>query len=173
MGTIRPFKRPLKWCGDRTFSSVLADPPWRFQNKTGKVVEFDPGSIALSIHHRPGRHTTVRHLRLRAARYRPSDDAVLQKVREEAERTVGSALSISLIIFIIKRNDPRDKQSGAPDDCAINDPLGWASPKQIVICGLSFPTTVSGGTRSAGCFPDRALNRDYAPWRADPAGLPR
>jgi N6-adenosine-specific RNA methylase IME4 len=27
----------VNWCEDRTFSTVLADPPWRFQNKTGKV----------------------------------------------------------------------------------------------------------------------------------------
>lgn len=27
----------LRWCGDRRFSTVLADPPWQFQNKTGKV----------------------------------------------------------------------------------------------------------------------------------------
>src|ERR1700681_4860423 len=25
------------WCGRRRFSTVLADPPWRFQNSTGKV----------------------------------------------------------------------------------------------------------------------------------------
>jgi N6-adenosine-specific RNA methylase IME4 len=25
------------WCGDQRFSTVLADPPWRFQNSTGKV----------------------------------------------------------------------------------------------------------------------------------------
>jgi N6-adenosine-specific RNA methylase IME4 len=25
------------WCGDRRFSTVLADPPWRFQNSTGKI----------------------------------------------------------------------------------------------------------------------------------------
>jgi N6-adenosine-specific RNA methylase IME4 len=25
------------WCGDRRFHTVLADPPWRFQNSTGKV----------------------------------------------------------------------------------------------------------------------------------------
>jgi len=25
------------FCGDRRFSTILADPPWRFQNKTGKV----------------------------------------------------------------------------------------------------------------------------------------
>lgn len=25
------------WCGSRRFSTVLADPPWQFQNKTGKV----------------------------------------------------------------------------------------------------------------------------------------
>jgi N6-adenosine-specific RNA methylase IME4 len=27
----------LRWCGNRRFSTVLADPPWQFQNKTGKV----------------------------------------------------------------------------------------------------------------------------------------
>jgi N6-adenosine-specific RNA methylase IME4 len=27
----------LRWCGNRRFSAVLADPPWRFQNSTGKV----------------------------------------------------------------------------------------------------------------------------------------
>lgn len=26
-----------QWCGSRRFSTVLADPPWQFQNKTGKV----------------------------------------------------------------------------------------------------------------------------------------
>jgi N6-adenosine-specific RNA methylase IME4 len=26
-----------RWCGVRRFSTVLADPPWRFQNSTGKV----------------------------------------------------------------------------------------------------------------------------------------
>lgn len=26
-----------RWCADRRFATVLADPPWRFQNKTGKV----------------------------------------------------------------------------------------------------------------------------------------
>src|SRR5260370_42499204 len=26
-----------QWCGARRFSTVLADPPWRFQNSTGKV----------------------------------------------------------------------------------------------------------------------------------------
>src|SRR5262245_56794171 len=26
-----------RWCGRRRFSTVLADPPWRFQNSTGKV----------------------------------------------------------------------------------------------------------------------------------------
>jgi len=25
------------WCGSKRFSTVLADPPWQFQNKTGKV----------------------------------------------------------------------------------------------------------------------------------------
>jgi N6-adenosine-specific RNA methylase IME4 len=27
----------LDWCATRRFATVLADPPWRFQNKTGKV----------------------------------------------------------------------------------------------------------------------------------------
>jgi N6-adenosine-specific RNA methylase IME4 len=27
----------LKWCGSRKFATVLADPPWRFQNSTGKI----------------------------------------------------------------------------------------------------------------------------------------
>jgi N6-adenosine-specific RNA methylase IME4 len=27
----------LKFCGPRKFSTILADPPWQFQNKTGKV----------------------------------------------------------------------------------------------------------------------------------------
>lgn len=27
----------LKFCGDRKFKSILVDPPWQFQNKTGKV----------------------------------------------------------------------------------------------------------------------------------------
>ena len=26
-----------RWCGTRRFSTVLVDPPWRFQNSTGKV----------------------------------------------------------------------------------------------------------------------------------------
>jgi N6-adenosine-specific RNA methylase IME4 len=26
-----------RWCGKRHFATVLADPPWRFQNSTGKV----------------------------------------------------------------------------------------------------------------------------------------
>src|SRR5712672_4505961 len=26
-----------RWCGHRSFSTVLADPPWRFQNSTGKI----------------------------------------------------------------------------------------------------------------------------------------
>ncbi len=28
----------LQFAGDRRFKTVLADPPWRFQNRTGKVV---------------------------------------------------------------------------------------------------------------------------------------
>jgi len=27
----------LRFCGQSTFSTVLADPPWQFTNKTGKV----------------------------------------------------------------------------------------------------------------------------------------
>src|SRR3974377_2254630 len=27
----------LQWCGRKRFTTILADPPWRFQNKTGKV----------------------------------------------------------------------------------------------------------------------------------------
>lgn len=27
----------LKFCGDRKFGTILADPPWQFQNRTGKV----------------------------------------------------------------------------------------------------------------------------------------
>ena len=27
----------LQWCGRRRFGTILADPPWRFQNSTGKV----------------------------------------------------------------------------------------------------------------------------------------
>ncbi len=27
----------LQWCGRKRFASILADPPWRFQNSTGKV----------------------------------------------------------------------------------------------------------------------------------------
>lgn len=27
----------IKWCGSKRFSTILADPPWRFQNSTGKV----------------------------------------------------------------------------------------------------------------------------------------
>src|SRR5882757_4838136 len=27
----------VRWAGKRRFSTVLADPPWRFQNSTGKV----------------------------------------------------------------------------------------------------------------------------------------
>jgi len=27
----------LKYCGDTKFQTVLADPPWQFQNKTGKI----------------------------------------------------------------------------------------------------------------------------------------
>ena len=26
-----------RWCGPRRFGTVLTDPPWRFQNSTGKV----------------------------------------------------------------------------------------------------------------------------------------
>jgi N6-adenosine-specific RNA methylase IME4 len=26
-----------QWCGNKRFSTILADPPWRFQNSTGKV----------------------------------------------------------------------------------------------------------------------------------------
>lgn len=27
----------LQWCGRRRFGTILADPPWRFQNSTGKI----------------------------------------------------------------------------------------------------------------------------------------
>src|SRR5882757_9146408 len=27
----------VRWAGKRRFSTVLADPPWRFQNSTGKI----------------------------------------------------------------------------------------------------------------------------------------
>ena len=27
----------LQWAADRKFGAILADPPWQFQNKTGKV----------------------------------------------------------------------------------------------------------------------------------------
>ena len=27
----------LQFCGDQKFSTIYADPPWRFQNRTGKV----------------------------------------------------------------------------------------------------------------------------------------
>lgn len=27
----------LRFCGDRKFGTILADPPWQFQNRTGKV----------------------------------------------------------------------------------------------------------------------------------------
>jgi len=30
-------KNLLKFCDDKTYSTVYADPPWRFQNRTGKV----------------------------------------------------------------------------------------------------------------------------------------
>jgi N6-adenosine-specific RNA methylase IME4 len=32
-----PSENLVQWCGKRRFSTVLADPPWRFQNSTGKV----------------------------------------------------------------------------------------------------------------------------------------
>ena len=27
----------LKFCGDKKYSTIYADPPWRFQNRSGKV----------------------------------------------------------------------------------------------------------------------------------------
>ena len=27
----------LSFCGDKRYSTIYADPPWRFQNRTGKV----------------------------------------------------------------------------------------------------------------------------------------
>ena len=32
-----PSKDLLEFCGKRKFSTILADPPWRFQNRTGKM----------------------------------------------------------------------------------------------------------------------------------------
>lgn len=37
MMTSMASKDLAEWCGSRRFSTVLADPPWRFQNSTGKV----------------------------------------------------------------------------------------------------------------------------------------
>lgn len=34
---LTPNEDLARWCGDRRFATVLADPPWRFQNSTGKV----------------------------------------------------------------------------------------------------------------------------------------
>ena len=27
----------LRFCGDQKYATIYADPPWRFQNRTGKV----------------------------------------------------------------------------------------------------------------------------------------
>lgn len=35
--TMTQSEELLKFAGDRRFGAILADPPWRFQNKTGKV----------------------------------------------------------------------------------------------------------------------------------------
>lgn len=35
--TMTPSEDFRHWCAGRRFSTVLADPPWRFQNSTGKV----------------------------------------------------------------------------------------------------------------------------------------
>ena len=40
----------LDYCGDRKFHTILADPPWQFQNRTGKVAPE---------HHRLSRYTTM------------------------------------------------------------------------------------------------------------------
>jgi N6-adenosine-specific RNA methylase IME4 len=40
----------LKFAGDRRFTTVLADPPWRFTNRTGKMAPE---------HHRLSRYGTL------------------------------------------------------------------------------------------------------------------
>ena len=35
--TMTPSEDLLQWCAGRQFATLLADPPWRFQNKTGKI----------------------------------------------------------------------------------------------------------------------------------------
>jgi N6-adenosine-specific RNA methylase IME4 len=35
--TLNPAADLLEWGGDRRFRTILADPPWQFQNRTGKV----------------------------------------------------------------------------------------------------------------------------------------
>src|SRR5262245_2969707 len=37
MMTTTPAEDFERWCAGRRFSTVLADPPWKFQNSTGKV----------------------------------------------------------------------------------------------------------------------------------------
>ncbi len=38
MSTIQEtYNSLLQFCGDRKFSTIYADPPWRFQNRTGKI----------------------------------------------------------------------------------------------------------------------------------------
>jgi N6-adenosine-specific RNA methylase IME4 len=57
----------LRFCGDRKFSTILADPPWRFQNSTGKVA---PG------HRRLNRYGT---LSLDEIKYLPVGDVAANR----------------------------------------------------------------------------------------------
>jgi N6-adenosine-specific RNA methylase IME4 len=34
---VSPSEELVRWCGASRFSTILADPPWRFQNNTGKI----------------------------------------------------------------------------------------------------------------------------------------
>ena len=36
-GSLTHGRSLLEFCGDRKFSTVLADPPWQFSNRTGKM----------------------------------------------------------------------------------------------------------------------------------------
>ncbi len=47
---MTPSEDLTQWCGDQRFATILADPPWRFQNSTGKVAPE---------HHRLSRYGTL------------------------------------------------------------------------------------------------------------------
>ncbi|KAA3663362.1 MAG: S-adenosylmethionine-binding protein [Calditrichaeota bacterium] len=57
----------LKYIGDRKFSTILADPPWQFQNRTGKMAPE---------HRRLSRYTT---LTLKEIKSIPVQDALEEK----------------------------------------------------------------------------------------------